>query len=149
MDKRRGFTLIEVLLVTMILAVVLCGLLAIYANLFFLTDFLRDYTSATNAVQAKMEELRKDTFDSLTVGSSTFNLTDYGFPFSDSKGVVEINSTSYADLKRIRIVACFKSRNKIIGEDQNLNGILNQGEDTWIVNNRLDSPVELVTLVAK
>lgn len=153
---RTGFTLVEVLLAASILVFCLCGLLLTYANMFILTDLSRDFTLANNAIQAKIEEIKKTNFDSLSLGESSFNLTDYGFPPSSqpgeitSKGNITISSTNYSDLKRVRIIACFKSRGRIIGEDSNLNGQLDTaaGEDTN-GNDRLDSPVEVVTLIAK
>ncbi|MFA4843174.1 MAG: prepilin-type N-terminal cleavage/methylation domain-containing protein [Candidatus Omnitrophota bacterium] len=143
----RGFTLVEVLLAAGILALCLCGLLAAYVNLFFLSDLSRDMTLANNAMQAKMEELKKTNFDAL----SSFNGTVFdiaGFSASLAKGAVFVTDTGYSELKEARIVVSFKSRGRLIGEDTNLNGQLNSGEDLN-ANNRLDSPVESVTLIAK
>ena len=156
MTKKRGnlplagFTLVEVLFVMVILAFCLCGLLATYINMFFLTDLTRDLTLATNAVRARMEEIKRVSFASL--GNSTFNLTDYGFPSNQSKGVVEVqgNYSNYTDqLSRVRIIACFKSRGRIIGEDADLDGVFDTPGEDVNNNSRMDSPVEMVTLIAK
>lgn len=150
----KGFTLFEAILASGILAFCLCGLLLTYVSMFISTDLSRDFTLATNAIQAKAEEIKKTDFDSLSLGESAFNLTDYGFPLPlqqgevTSKGNITISSTVYSDLKSVRITACFKSRGRIIGEDSNLNGLLNSGEDAN-GNGRLDSPVEVMTLIAK
>lgn len=140
----------EVLLAAAILAFCLCGLLLTYANLLILADLSRDFTLATNAVQEKMEEVKKTDFSILNAGGSAFNLTDYGFPYPDSKGNITISNTGYGDLRSVRIVASFKSRGRVIGEDKNLNGQLDAaaGEDANN-NSRLDSPVEVVTLIAR
>lgn len=144
----KGFTLIELLFTFSILVFCLCGLLLAYIQMFVLTDLSRDLTLATNAVQAKMEEIKKANFDSLlSLNGTTFDLT--GFSSSDAKGRVEVVSTVYSDLMRVRIVASFRSRNRVIGEDANLDGDLDTGEDTFISNSRLDSPMELVTLIAR
>ena len=143
-----GFTLIELLLAFSILVFCLCGLLLTYIQMFVLTDLSRDLTLATNAVQAKMEEIKKANFDSLlSLNGTTFDLA--GFSSSDAKGRVEVVSTAYSDLMRVRIAASFRSRNRVIGEDANLDGDLDTGEDTFISNSRLDSPMELVTLIAR
>jgi prepilin-type N-terminal cleavage/methylation domain-containing protein len=151
-----GFTLVELLLAVGIFAVCLCGILLTYIGMLLLSDLSRDLTLGTNAVQAKMEEMKNTGFDSL----SSFNGTTFainGFSISYAKGRIEVcdNVTCpalvpYGDLKRVRIVACFKSRGRVIGEDKNLNGSLDigMGEDTN-GNTRLDSPVELLTLIAK
>jgi prepilin-type N-terminal cleavage/methylation domain-containing protein len=146
--NHKGFTLIEVLVASGILAFCLCGLLAAYVSLFFLSDLARDTTLATNAIQQEMEKVKNINFDSLSVLNDTkFNLN--GFSSSGAKGVIYVSSTSYDDLKKVRIVASFKSRGRVIGEDKDLDGTLDNGEDTNPNNNRLDSPLEIVTFIAK
>ena len=143
----KGFTLIEVLFSAGILAFVLCGLLLVYVNLFLLNDASRKTTLAVNAGQAKLEELKNSTFDSLASG--IFNVD--GFNTTDAKGIIEVSDiAAYADLKKVRIIISFRLKgNKIVGEDKNFNGVLDAGEDTMISNNRLDSPVEIITLISK
>ncbi len=146
--SKKGFTLIEVLLAGAILAFCLCGLLLTYINMFILSDLARDLTLATNAVQAKMEELKKTSYAGLLAFNGvTFDIA--GFASSNAKGLIEVtNNLGYVDLTRLRIVISFKSRGRLIGEDNNLNGALDSGEDANC-NGRLDSPIELVTLIAQ
>ncbi len=158
----KAFTLIELLLAFSILAFCLCGILLTYINMFVLADLSRDITLANNAVQAEMEIVKRTNFACLDTSSCsgcacpsptscpqnacTFNIA--GFASSDAKGVVYITSdTGYADLKRVRIEVSFKSRNRVIGGDKDLDGIADVGEDVNI-KNELNSPVELVTLIA-
>jgi prepilin-type N-terminal cleavage/methylation domain-containing protein len=144
--SNKGFTLIEVMLAVLILAFSLCGILLTYINMFILSDLSRDFTLATNAVQAKMEEIKGTGL----VGTNPFDIA--GFPTNNAKGVVFVTDApgGYSDLMQVRIIACFKSRNRVIGEDTNLNGILDPGEDTSIPPNpRLDSPVEMVSIIVK
>ena len=95
-----------------------------------------------------MEEIKKTSY----AGLSAFNGVSFdiaGFASSDAKGVVEVtDNLGYADLTRVRIVSSLKSRGRIIGEDQDLDGVLDFGEDAN-ANGRLDSPIELVTLIAQ
>ena len=128
----KGFTLLEVLIATAILAFCLCGLLATYVNMFFLTSLLRDTTVATSAVQAKLEEVRNIGY-AYPVGSFPFDLTGYGI--ADGKGVVEVSAVAgNPTLKRARIFTCFRSRGRVIGND---------------INNCSSSPVEAVTYIAQ
>lgn len=146
--ERAGFTLAEVLLAVSILAFGLCGILVTYISMHIFLDLSRNFTTVTNALQAKAEEIKRTSFSALSgLNGTTFDLS--GFGPNNAKGVIEVTDiTGYADLKRVRIIACFKSRARVIGEDTNLNGILNIGEDANN-NGRIDSPAELITLIAK
>ncbi len=146
--SRRGFTLIELLVTVGILAFGLCGLLMTYINMLVLSDMARDFTMATSVLQDKMEEIKKVAFADLSaLDATTFDVD--GFAAGEAKGRIEVSDTGYADLERVRLVICFKTRRRVIGEDRNFNGALDTGEDTLISNTRLDSPAELITLIAK
>jgi type II secretory pathway pseudopilin PulG len=171
MGKKRGFTLTEVLFTFGILAFCLCGILLTYLQMLVLTTLSRDLTLANNAAQAKIEEVKKTTFANLDSSlcnccacpalgfrnGCVFDIT--GFANGDAKGRVEISdltlrATPTETLKQVRIVVCFKSRGRVVGEDQDLDGKLDAGEDQngngfGYQINRLDSPVEQVTLIAK
>ena len=146
--SKDGFTLAEVLLAVSILALGLCGILVSYINMLIFSDLSRDFTLVTNALQSKAEEIKRTSFGSLSaLNGTTFDIS--GFSSTGAKGAVEVTDIAgYSDLKRIRIITCFKSRARVIGEDGNLNGILNIGEDTNN-NGRLDSPAELIALIAQ
>ena len=146
-DSKKAFSLIELLLTVTMLSFCLCGILITYINMFFLSDLSRDMTLATNAVQSKMEEIKKTAFDNLSaLNGTTFDLD--GFTGLTAKALIEVSDTGYTDLKIVRISASFKSRFQTVGEDKDFNGVLNSGEDAD-PNGRIDSPVELVTLIAK
>lgn len=153
-QKKTGFTVAEVLVALTILAVSLCGLLLTYLNMFVLADLTRDAASAESALRARVEEIKSVPFDNLTSESGPFNLTDYGFSSGlQSMGTVEVTSNFAGyngTLTMIRAVATYVSRDRVIGEDVNFNGQLDEdeGEDTN-GNHRLDSPVELITLIVK
>jgi prepilin-type N-terminal cleavage/methylation domain-containing protein len=150
----RGFTLVELLVAVGILAFFLCGILLTYIQMSFMSDLARDYTLVNNAVQSRMEIVKSTSFANLLALNGTqFNITDSAGLNVIGVGVIEVNAISVlanSALNRVRITASFISRGHIIGEDRNLNGQLNaaQGEDLN-GNGRLDSPVELVTLIAQ
>jgi prepilin-type N-terminal cleavage/methylation domain-containing protein len=152
-SNRAGFTLVEVVFALAILAVTLSGLLLTYVSMFVLTDMQRDHALASNSVMARLEEVQSMDFDNISAAAGTFNLSDYGFPANQSsRGRTEVvaSFSGYpATLTRVRIVASYATRlNRTIGEDINFNGVMDAGED---VNNnsRLDSSVEVVSLLAK
>jgi|TARA_B100000315_G_scaffold240601_1_gene260597 prepilin-type N-terminal cleavage/methylation domain-containing protein len=147
---KKGFSMIELMIGVAILVFALTALLASYANMFLLSDVARDNSIATNAIRSKIEEVKKQSFTSLDAYNGTiFNLD--GFSPSDAKGIIEVsNVAGFINLKEIRVVGCFVSRGRVIGEDTNLNGILDVGTGEDVNNNsRLDSPAEIVTLITK
>lgn len=129
---KSGFTLSELLLAAAILVFVLAGLLALFTNCLISNETNRNFTLAYSAIQAKMEEIKDTSFDNLDAYNGTsFDLD--GFPSGNGKGKIGVSNEA-TDLKRIRIVACFKVRNRLIGND---------------INNCQSSPAELVTLIAR
>lgn len=143
----KGFTLVEVLLAAAILVFCLCGLLVTYINMFFLTGLLRDFTLTVNAMQLQMERIKSRSFDDLEdFNGDTFDIN--GIADLDAEGVIYVTDTVYPDLKRVRIVTSFRSHQRIIGEDSDLDGTLDTGEDAND-NDRLDSPAEIVSLITR
>jgi len=147
---RKSFSLIELMVAVAILVFALTAILASYANMFILADLARDITNANNAVRARIEEVKRADFTNLdSFNGTTFDLS--GFDAAESEGRIEVRDVAgYTDYKEIRVVGCFMSRGRIIGEDTNFNGVLDlgQGEDAD-GDGVLDSPVEVITLVAK
>ncbi|MEW5758389.1 MAG: prepilin-type N-terminal cleavage/methylation domain-containing protein [Candidatus Omnitrophota bacterium] len=144
-----GFTLIEVLVAAGILVFCLCGLLVTYIGCFILNETSRNTTIALSGARTKMEELKQETFDNLlNHNGEVFDVT--GFTLGRAKGRVEVTDIAgYTDLREIRIIVSFRqSQNRLIGEDINLNGLFDAGEDLN-ANNRLDSPIEVVSLVSR
>lgn len=138
----------EVLLAVSILAFVLCGLLSTYISLFYLGDISRQVVLVTNAMQAKLEEIKNASFDSLpALNGTTFTIP--GFANNNAIGQVQISNTALADLREARVVVSFRSKGlRVIGEDTNINGVLDTGEDSNN-NGRLDSSMELITLITR
>lgn len=150
----KAFTLSELMIAAAILAFVLVGLLSVFINCILLNELNRNIALANSAIQAKIEEMKDTGFDCLDTSSCpscncpdstscyggctscfyddcTFDLS--GFLLGNAKARIEISDES-TNLKRIRIVACFKSRNRLIGND---------------INNCQSSPVELLTLITR
>ncbi len=144
MTNQRGFTLIELLFAVGILAVVLCGILATYSSCFVLGATSKNTNIATNAAIGLMEEVRSTPFAQIPNDYGDLNFAVNGIPAS--RGVVYVDDSN-PELLEITVEVCWRQGNRVIGEDENLNGILDAGEDVN-GNGRIDSPVELVARVA-
>lgn len=151
--KKSGFTLIELMLTTVIVAGVVIGLFSIFSTSITLTDMAGTMTQMSNAIRYKMDALYDiNDFASVdTLDGQTFDLTGFGFEsiaVSEAKGVYEVNTIN-TNLKRVTISISYAIRDgRVVGEDLNLNGILDDGED---LNSdaRLSSPVEATTIISR
>ena len=140
----KGFTLVETILAVGILAFVLCGILATYASCSILATTSKNVNIATNAALGLMEQIRTDSFTQIYTDYNRLNfvLND----ISSSRGAVYVDATNPSLLK-VTISVCWRQGSRVIGEDTNLNGVLDTGEDVN-GNGIIDSPVQLVTLIA-
>ncbi len=155
---KRGFSLYELLLAACILAVTLATLLGLYLTCLELNEINRKKTLAISDLKSKMEEIKNTPFANLSTTSSggTFNNTETfqlaSFPAGEAIGRIEIqyvlgDSFGYL-MKSVRLVASFRAGRRVIGEDKNLNGALDGGEDTS-GNSLLNGPVELETYITQ
>lgn len=148
--KIYGFTLLEVMIATAILVIAISGLLATFAGLSSLNENSKKLTLATTSTHDKMEEIR-DFLNSngLTDTYSTYNGQAFdpdGFRANEAKGAVSIDNTNPDYLEISVSVSWTERTNKIVGEDADLDGVLDGGEDSNS-DGRLSSPAELVTIM--
>jgi type II secretory pathway pseudopilin PulG len=141
-----GLTLLELMIAAAILVVAVSGLLATFTGFFSLNEGTRKLTLAITSAQEKMEEIRDSDLATLY---TTYNDTSFdpdGFGPSEAKGAIRINNLD-PDLLRAYVSISWRERsNRIVGEDLNLNGFLDAGEDQN-GDNRLSSPAEIATLI--
>jgi len=148
--SKKGFVLPEVLLATAIAAFAVCGLLLMYVAGMDLIRTSKNASIATSAVQGLIEEIRNTPFPDIVTDYNLLKFSVDGIPpingVVSSSGVVYVDDTD-PEFLLVTISVCWRQGNRIIGEDTNLNGELEVGEDAN--NNQIiDSTVELVTQVA-
>jgi len=154
MKNSKGFTLIEILISTLIMAVVLAGTFQTASYLLQVNE-LNDYqVICMNFLEGKMNEIRGVGFDNVLPQYS--NVT-FLVPELTAKGVqhlglvtistLETFSSGLPSMLGVKIIICLKQKNRILGEDANFNGLLDTGEDTLNVNGGLDSPYQIEVAV--
>lgn len=149
-ENKSGFTLLELMIGISVLIVALVGLLGVFAHMISLNENSGKLTLAVAACQAKLEEMRNSSFSTLY---SNYNGTNgafnpAGFPSGEAKGAISIDESN-RDLLQVFVSVSWMTRsNRVIGEDRNLNGVRDAGEDLN-GNLRLDSPGQLATLMAQ
>lgn len=143
MKKIPGFTLIEVLLATMILVVAVSAILYTIIQGFNIQGTSKDFSLAMSAARAEIEKVRNQDFSSIATGTFIFDpngeddnlngVLDLGedengngildSPF-DGSGQIVISDAQLSaggtitNLKNIRVVICWRQKDgRIIGED--------------------------------
>jgi len=141
MKNKYGFTLVEILVSLAIMAVAITGTLRIMNYVLQINETNEVQIPGMNAVEGMMDEIRNVPFDDISAKYDntqfTLNiLTNRGIPHV---GTVDIQTIVPNYLLRVKIVLCWQQKTRVIGEDTNLNGFLDGGEDTD-GNGELDSP---------
>ena len=145
-----GFSLAEALVTLGLVVVIVTGVLQLFIYCAVLSELSGKMTGVVSEAQAKLEEIHDHSYTLITTDyvaggtpGNTFDLTQ-----ATGKGVILIDSSN-ADLLRIEVVVSWQNRNnRVVGEDKNFNGSLDAGEDAN-GNLRMDSPVSLVTSIAR
>ncbi len=169
--KRKGLTLAEVLISILIVSIGVGGMFLIYPTLYQGVRVTSQKVRAWEAARQAIEEIKTYDFDTVLFPVSydvngghpqpevLFDATDHAtdpanFPLDGSavyyvqqtKGDLGAGPVVNDDLVRVVVAVSFRAGNRVVGEDQDLNGILGGGEDTD-GDGMLDSPVTLNTLI--
>lgn len=162
MTRRSGFTLIEVMIASLILAGTLAATLGLFSQSLNATQSAGNFTNAINAAQMQLEMIRARidpddptatiSFDALSQWNNrTFQVPQLG---DNAIGVCYVQSIA-APLSswRVKVVICWQGpTGRIMGEDNGagggtaLDGLINGAEDTDN-NGELDSPVQMETVL--
>ena len=140
---QRGFTLVEVLVASAVLILATTGILLSYLRCLELNEVSRNSSLAVKVAKSKMEEIKSTAFNNIR---TTFHQVNYSVPGLTARMVSYVDDST-ADLLEVTVTVCWQQQNgRIYGEDINLNGQLDGGEDTN-GNGILDSPVKLVSKI--
>lgn len=162
--SETGFTLAELMVAALILITILVGLLASYVTCFDLNETSKNMTLAMDAINQKMAQISDYSFSNAcsAFNGTTFTLADSDLqlmPAGESRGKIYIYPYSSSDtsstcascvscdytMLRVVISVCWRQKSgRVIGEDKDLDGALDFGEDTN-GNNQIDSPAQIVT----
>ena len=145
--SRKGFTLLELMVVAGITVTALAGLLGTYVACLELMEMTRNSNLAIIGAQTVLEEMRSTAITSVygTYDGYTFAVDDMAA--GDSVGHVSVNNTN-TSLLNITVGVCWEQKaGRIIGECQEAAGVLVFNDTN--ANGVLDSPVQIITLMAQ
>jgi prepilin-type N-terminal cleavage/methylation domain-containing protein len=137
----KGVTLPELMIATFILVIVFSSSIVTFLRCLELNELARNSSQAIIAEQNRMTDIEDTPFNNIYATYHNVTFTDAAL---NGIGVSYIDDSD-PDLLKVTITFSWRQANgRIIGEDTNLNGVINAGED---VNNNgiLDSPVTFVS----
>ncbi|MCA9407697.1 MAG: prepilin-type N-terminal cleavage/methylation domain-containing protein [Candidatus Omnitrophica bacterium] len=137
----EGFTLVELMVAAFILSIAIIGILLGYVKCLDLNEMSRNSTIAVAATKSQMEQIKNTAFNQIFANFDDATFTSAGI---NGIGVTYVDNTN-PTLLQITVSFCWQQKNgQVIGEDSNLDGNLDVGEDTN-GNGIVDSPVQIVT----
>ncbi|MCR4337382.1 MAG: hypothetical protein NUV91_06205 [Candidatus Omnitrophica bacterium] len=145
MKNETGLTFVELLMATAILALTMGAILVSYLRCIELSEMARNTAIAVQSARSKMEEIKSTDFTQIR---ATFDNTGFAVTGMSARGAIDVDDTN-AEMLKISVDVSWKQKNgRLLGEDQDLDGAIDAGED---VNNNgiLDSPVQIVTHIAQ
>ncbi len=90
-----------------------------------------------------MELIKNTTFNQI---KATYNGTTFTINNLNGMGVSYVDDSN-PDLLKVTVTVCWRQKNgMVIGEDKDLDGVIDAGESSDAI---LDSPVQLVTYIAE
>lgn len=149
--KSSGFSLAELLVTVGILVVVIVVLLQLFVYNSVLAELSGNMGYVLSDAQTKLEEIKNSDFSLITTNYASGGTPGNTFDLSQGqgKGVIYIDSSN-ANLLQITVVICWKNKDgRVIGEDADLDGVLDVGEDLPPTNSKIDSKAAFILKIAK
>ena len=167
-NANRGLTLIELLLGMLLLVGGATALLLSMNGTMATTQYLSEFHTAMNAAQGELEQLEATDFNALAAApeyaqarrppggpmgqcismSGALSCVD-DVLLPGGRLIIQIQSPDPSgELLDLHVAACWTSRGRRIGEDQNCDGQLDPAEDLN-TNGWVDSPVTVSTRIAR
>ena len=138
-----GFTFPELLIASLILMAIFVGTMMVFIKCLDLTEFAGNSTSAVWAVKNRIAQIEGTAFAQIAGTYHNVTFTDNAV---NGIGVSDVDSSN-PELLEVTVTFCWRQKNgRIIGEDLDLDGVLDGGEDTN-GNGIIDSPVQVVTKI--
>lgn len=145
MKSLTGFTLIELVIGSGVLLMSILGVIAVYNHSILLNRVSEERILAFESARGKLEEMRNHSFATLQADYGPGGTP--GNTFTPT-GLTGMGSVQFFDQGNpalgVRVIVCWREKGRLFGEDQDLDGQFDAGEDAN-GNGRLNSPVELVT----
>ncbi|MFQ6068945.1 MAG: prepilin-type N-terminal cleavage/methylation domain-containing protein [Candidatus Aminicenantales bacterium] len=114
--KKKGFTLVEVLLTVMILAVALTALLTVFVYGFHLLSRMNQIALATQAVQEETEYIRTLPYDDILNLGSSFEHENLS-QLENGQGLITLEDSVGPDIKKLTVSVVWTYRGRQLRKD--------------------------------
>ncbi len=141
--NQEAFTLIELMIAAVVFLLAFVGILLSYLTCIDLNEVSKNTSAAVHACKARLEAVKNTQFVQI---KGTYHNTTFTTAGLTGKGVVYVDDTNPRLLNIVMSFSWRQPSGRVIGEDKDLDGLLDGGEDDNS-NGILDSPVELMTSV--
>ncbi|MBI4845256.1 MAG: type II secretion system protein [Candidatus Omnitrophica bacterium] len=116
--SEKGFTLVEILVSTLIMALAVGAVMQVLHSVIQLNETNNNMTQCVNVAQGLMDEIRGVIYEDIisNYNGYTFTLNDLDSQSIPNQGLVIASEIEPGYLMRVKIVICWKQKNRIIGE---------------------------------
>ncbi len=109
--KEGGFTLIEVLITIMMLAVVLTALLSCFIQAFDILTRMKQMTIATQSIQSELELIRSMHYIDILSLDNTYTNDSLSY-LENGSGVINLEDSVGAEIKKLTVSVTWTYRGK-------------------------------------
>ena len=140
--RNKGLTLVELLMAIIVLLPVFVGTMYVFVRCIDLSELSQNSSKAVSICKNKYAEIEKTPRMQI---KATYNNVPFDSNELNGKGISYVDDSQTGILGIIVSYSWQQKNGRIMGEDKNLNGQIEVGED---INNNsvLDSPATLTTL---
>ena len=145
LKSRGGFTLVETMVAAVIMIGAFTAVLLTYIKCIELSELSKNSSIALSLAKNRIEAAKNTAFFQIT---AQFNGVSFATGTLNGQGISYVTSNG-ANLLTLTVSVCWKQgkgTSRLIGEDADLDGVLDAGEDKN-GNGRIDSPVQIVSMI--
>ena len=136
-------TLIEIMIAATLMIGAFTGVLLTYIKCAELNELSKNASLALTAAKNQIESAKNTAFNQIF---ANFNGISFNPTNLTGKGIGYVDNSN-PDLLKVTISVSWRQANRrVIGEDKDLDGVLDAGEDVN-GNGQLDSPVKIVSYI--
>lgn len=114
--KKKGFSLIEVMITILLLTVVLSALLSCFVQGFDILMRMKQMTAATQAIQNELELIRNMHYSDILSMDNSFTNDSFSL-LDNSSGIISLEDSVGAEIKKLTVSVTWTYRGKTMRKE--------------------------------